>query len=83
MNQGPNTPWRPNNSTNTSPATTGDTANGRSMSVMSSVLPRNSNLAMAQAAARPKTRFSATEMTATSSVRRMADSASGSVSDLR
>ncbi len=35
------------------PATTGDTANGRSISVISRLLPRKSNLAMAQAAATP------------------------------
>ena len=39
---------------NIKPATTGDTENGRSISVMSSALPRNSNLAIAHAAARPK-----------------------------
>ncbi len=33
---------------------TGETANGRSISVVKKLLPRNSNLAMHQAAARPK-----------------------------
>jgi hypothetical protein len=36
------------------PATTGETANGRSISVISRLLPLKSNLAMAQAAATPK-----------------------------
>ena len=39
------------------PETTGDTENGRSIRVIRKVLPRNSNLAIAQAAASPKTRF--------------------------
>jgi hypothetical protein len=47
---------------------TGDTAKGRSMMVISRLLPANSNLAMAQAAAMPKSVLSGTTMTATSSV---------------
>jgi hypothetical protein len=50
------------------PAMTGDTANGRSMSVIKVLLPRNSNLAMAHAAATPNTRLKGTAMAATSSV---------------
>ena len=50
---GPNQPWRPKSCTKISPATTGETANGRSISVVSSRLPRKSNLVMAHAAARP------------------------------
>ena len=41
-------------------------------------MPLNSNLAIAQAAARPKTRLSGTAIAATSSVSRIAASASGS-----
>ena len=37
------------------PEITGETPKGRSMSVMSAFLPGNSNFAMAQAAATPKT----------------------------
>src|SRR5258706_11878345 len=65
------------------PEITGDTANGRSMSVMSTVLPRKSNLAIAQAAAMPNTRFDGTEIAAVSSVSLMDDSASGSVNEAK
>ena len=65
---------------NINPATMGETENGRSISVMSSVLPRNSNLAMAHAAARPKITFSGTQMTATIMVSLIAAQASGCVS---
>ena len=58
---------QPNSRTKTSPATTGDTENGRSISVISRFLPRKSNLAMDQAAATPKTVFSGTQMAAVSS----------------
>ena len=61
---GPNQPCAPNSSTKIRPATTGDTENGRSMRVISSCLPRKSNLAMAQAAATPNTRFSGTAIAA-------------------
>ena len=54
------------------PETTGDTENGRSISVISRLLPRKSNLAIAQAAARPKTGLSGTAIAATSSVSRIA-----------
>ena len=56
---------------------TGETANGRSISVISRLLPRNSNLAIAQAAARPNTRFSGTAMAAASSVSLIAASGVG------
>src|SRR5262245_37912655 len=57
---------------------TGETENGRSMKVMSRLLPAKSNLAMAQEAARPNSRLSGTEIPATMSVKRIAASASGS-----
>ncbi len=60
------------------PEITGDTASGRSMSVISTLLPRNSNLAIAQAAASPNTVLIGTTTAAVSSVRRMAASVSGS-----
>ena len=59
---------------------TGLTENGRSISVIRKVLPRKSNLAIAQAAITPNTRLRVTEIAATSSVSRIADSASGSAS---
>ena len=57
---------------------TGETANGRSISVISRLLPRNSNLAIAQAAATPKTRFSGTAMAAVINVSLIACQAAGS-----
>ena len=59
------------------PATTGETAKGRSMRVVRMFLPGNSNLAMAQAAATPKVRLSGTAMAAMSKVSRMAGRVSG------
>ena len=66
------------NETKISPATTGETENGRSISDMSSVLPRNSNLVRHHAAATPKTVLSGTAISATHSVRRILASVSGS-----
>src|SRR5690242_10917838 len=54
-----------------SPDTTGDTASGRSISVMRMLLPRNSNLAIHQAAVMPKIVFSGTTMAAAVSVNRI------------
>ena len=54
------------------PETTGDTENGRSISVVRKLLPQNSYLATHQAAATPNTRLSGTAITATSSVSRIA-----------
>src|SRR4051794_8995527 len=59
---------------------TGETEKGRSIKVVRNALPLNSNLAIAQAAQTPKTRLSGTEIAATSSVSRIADSVSGSPS---
>ena len=50
------------------------------MSVIRKLLPLNSNLAIAQAAATPKTRLAGTAIAATISVSWIAASASGSVS---
>ena len=47
---------------------TGETANGKSISVISMLLPWNSNLAMAQAAAMPNTVLTGTTMAAVSNV---------------
>ena len=74
----PNQPCRPKTSTKISPAITGLTENGRSISVRSRFLPRKSNLAIAHAAAMPNAQFSGTEIAAATSVRRIAASASGS-----
>ncbi len=64
---------------NTMPEMTGDTENGRSINVISRLLPWNSNLVIAQAAATPKTRLSGTAIAAVSKVNSIAASASGSV----
>ena len=48
------------------PEITGETASGRSMSVIRKLLPRNSNLAIAQAAASPNTVLSGTTTAAVS-----------------
>ena len=61
------------------PEITGETASGRSMSVIRKLLPRNSNFAMAQAAASPNSVFSGTTTAAAVSVRRIAAPVSGSV----
>ena len=50
------------------PETTGDTENGRSISVIRTLFPGNANLAMVHAAAIPNTRLSGTAIAATSSV---------------
>ncbi len=76
--QGPNQPWAPNTSTYIRPATTGEIENGRSIRVIRKALPRNSNLAMHQAAATPNTRFTGTAISAVIRVSLMADQASGS-----
>ena len=54
------------------PETTGETENGRSISVVRNALPQNSYLATAHAAQTPNTRLSGTAITATSSVSRIA-----------
>src|SRR5579863_6630 len=74
----PNQPCEPNSSTKTSPAMTGDTANGKSMSVIKALLPRKLNLAIAHAAATPNTRLQGTAMAATYSVSLTAVHATGS-----
>src|SRR4051794_40251884 len=76
----PKNPCAPNSSTKTRPDITGLTENGRSISEISMVLPGNSNFVIAHAAITPNTRLRLTEIAATPSVRRIADSASGSVS---
>src|SRR5688572_21757557 len=58
---------------------TGETAKGRSIRVIRTFLPTKLNLAMAQAAATPKTRFSGTAMAAARSVRLIDASAAGSL----
>ena len=60
LSQPPNQPRAPNTSTKIRPAITGETANGRSISVSSSPLPRNSYLVIAQAAQVPNTVFNGT-----------------------
>jgi len=62
-----------------SPEITGDTENGRSMSVIRKLFPLKSNLAMAQAAATPNTRFRGTLIPAAMRVSLIAARASGSL----
>ena len=74
----PNQPCAPKSSTKIMPEITGETAKGRSIRVISTFLPRNSNLEMHQAAAIPNTRLIGTAMLAIRSVSLAALSASGS-----
>ena len=67
----------PKVSMNIRPTMTGDTENGRSISVVSNCLPRKSNLAINHAAATPNTRLSGTATAATISVNLSAAMASG------
>ena len=57
---------------------TGETEKGRSISVIRKLFPGKSNLAIAQAAAMPKTKLSGTAMAAAISVNWIAAAASGS-----
>src|SRR5580658_8750988 len=57
---------------------TGDTAKGRSISVVRRLFPRNRNFAMAQAAAIPNTTLAGTTIATVRSVSRIAARASGS-----
>ena len=59
------------------PAITGDTANGRSISVRRTPLPRNWNRAITHAAAMPKPTLSGTAIAAAISVSRIAARVSG------
>ena len=79
----PNQPLAPNSSTQTRPEITGEMVSGNSMITSSTRLPGKSNFVRHQAAARPHAVFSGTAMAATSKVRRMAESASGSINELR
>ena len=74
----PNQPWLPKSSTYVSPATTGEIEKGRSTSEISRLLPKNSNLPIAHAAATPNTRLQGTAMSAASKVSRIDESVSGS-----
>ena len=77
--QGPNQPCAPKSSTKIIPEITGDTANGRSMSVIRTCFPGNSNFEMHHAAATPNTRLIGTAIDAISSVSLAALRASGSL----
>ncbi len=68
----PKAPCAPNSSTNANPATTGETENGRSISVTSSPRPGKRKRAMDHAAATPNTVLSSTAVGATTSVKPMA-----------
>src|SRR5262245_56960719 len=78
ISQGPTSPCAPKRSTKIIPEMTGETLKGTSMSVVRRCLPRNSNFAIAHAAASPKIRFSGTAIAAVVSVRRIACRETGS-----
>ena len=61
------------------PEMTGETANGKSIRVVSRFLPRNSKRVIAHDAASPKTRLSGTAIAAVNSVSLIALRASGLV----
>jgi len=68
---------------NISPATTGETENGRSIRVIRIDFPRNLNFAMAHAAANPNNTLSGTAIAATVKVNRIAAQESGWVKALQ
>ena len=74
---GPSSPWAPNTSTKTRPLTTGDTENGKSIRVISTVFPGKSNFAIAQAAQMPNAALIGTAMAAMVNVSRIAERAAG------
>src|SRR6478736_2702028 len=78
--QGPNQPRAPNNKTKIRPEITGETLNGKSTTVISTLLPQKSYLETSQAAAIPNKTLSGTAMPAVSNVSRMASSVSSCVS---
>src|SRR5690606_6096957 len=75
-----NQPCEPNSSTRHRPATTGETAKGRSTSASSTRLPRNSKRVSDQAANTPNTALTGITIAAVSRVSLSAESASGVVS---
>ena len=77
----PKKPCKPKRTTNIKPATTGETENGRSMSVTRAGLPGNLNFAIAHAAAKPKRTFSGTLIAVTINVKRIAAQESGWAND--
>src|SRR5690606_37166119 len=72
-----NQPWEPNSSTRHRPATTGETANGRSTRASSTRLPGNSKRVSDQAATRPNTPLIGITIAAVSRVSLSAAIASG------
>src|ERR1039457_226851 len=79
LSHGPNQPCSPKINTKIKPETTGETENGRSISVVSTCLPGKSNFAMAHDAATPNTIFNGTAIPAAIKVNLMAASAIGSL----
>src|SRR4249919_93001 len=77
ISHSPNQPCDPNSNTRHKPATTGDTANGRSINASSRRLPRNSKRVTAQALSSPKTALSGMTIAAVSNVSFTAARASG------
>ena len=68
----PNQPCSPKSSTKIRPDITGETVKGKSISVVRTFLPTNSNLAIAQDAATPNSMLSGTAIAAVISVSWMA-----------
>ena len=77
----PNTPAEPHSRISATPTTTGDTANGRSMTACRALLPRNLLRANTNAVGTPNTTLSGTTIATTSSDSCSADSAAGVVID--
>src|ERR1700710_2004115 len=77
----PSAPAEPHNRINATPTTTGDTANGRSMTACSALLPRNLLRASTSAVGTPNTTLSGTTIATTRTDNCNADTAAGLVID--
>ena len=77
----PSAPADPHSRINATPTTTGDTANGRSMTACSTLLPRNLLRANTSAVGTPNSTLSGTTIATTSSDSCSADTAAGVVID--
>ena len=79
----PKQPAEPHNRISATPTTTGDTANGRSMTACSTLLPRNLLRASTNAVGIPKRTLSGTTIATTSSDSCSADIAAGVLIDAK
>ena len=73
----PNAPAEPHSRINATPTTTGDTANGRSMTACNALLPRNLLRANTSAVGMPKITLSGTTIATTSTDSCSAETAAG------